>query len=443
LTPHLGWARLQAALRLSPDRARFGLQTGILFVANTADRGFALVSSVVIARHFGAENVGVIGAALVLGAIVSRFSDLGVPDILQREMAQSPQSAPDMLANGLWLRGITNFAMLFFLVVYGRLTTHTANVFAIILLTGLTNAFTGWTALLSAIWAGALRMRYVALGQLFYRLLYTTGVVVVAILNLDTVQLMWVIAVSAGCQLLLSLLITQRRFFPLRVAFHPSTMRAVVSQGWPLGVASILGLTYDRVDVLIASWFLAPALVGNYYSAYNLFISILLFSNAFNNVAFSILSQKAKQSVQAVSQAYWRALALIVLFGCLATIGVLVSADWVVNLLYGQKFELAAVCLRVLSLALPFVFAENLCGVTLTAVGRQKVSMVVVCLAVVVNVVLNLVFIPRWGVLAAAVTTVITEMAILSMAMVYLARLFRRAASAAERQPAEPQPVHG
>jgi len=80
--------------------------------------------------------------------------------------------------------------------------------------------------------------------------------------------------------------------------------------------------------------------------------------------------------------------------------------------------------LRILVFATFIAYFNHLTGYSLIALGKQKVSLIVAIIALVWNVSLNLIFIPRYSYLAAAAITIATEGLVLILTSVYLARKF-------------------
>lgn len=408
------------------SKSKLGLHTSILLTSNLVDRGLAFGGSILIARHLGAADLGVLGPALVLSAIVSRICELGVPLVLQRETAKTSVCSSDLMATALGLRTILNLVMMAFLALYGAFVSGDSGAFLIVLLAGFASVFTGWTQLFSAMFAGLLKMQYVALVQITYRLAYVGGVLTVVVFDLGKNELLIALIGAAALQFGISVVIMQARFFTPNVAFGLKNFGVLVAQSWPLGIAALMTLTYDRVDTLIASWFLDKNAVGNYYAAYNLFTSVFIFSNAFNTTMFSVISRKTSLSNQSVGETYRSALIFMLATGGIASFVLFQSADWIIRLLYTAKYDMASSSLQFLSLAIVFVFMSSLGGVTLNALGLQKVTMIFVSVGVALNVVMNFVFIPLYGVIGAAGTTVATEVCVCLATLVYLARYFHR-----------------
>lgn len=96
-----------------------------------------------------------------------------------------------------------------------------------------------------------------------------------------------------------------------------------------------------------------------------------------------------------------------VLLGLPCAVGTFMLADEMVIIISGIEFAEAAGVLRILMIGFIFkLFGEGFLGnMILLPSKKEKIFMVVCCVAAAVNVITNYIFIPRYGVIAAAGTT--------------------------------------
>jgi len=86
-----------------------------------------------------------------------------------------------------------------------------------------------------------------------------------------------------------------------------------------------------------------------------------------------------------------------------------VLSPWIVNVLAGSDYQMSVVVLRWLLAALFFAYIQHLVGFTLISRNGQLDLLYIGIAALVVNISLNFLLIPRYGLVGAAVVTVITE----------------------------------
>jgi O-antigen/teichoic acid export membrane protein len=109
----------------------------------------------------------------------------------------------------------------------------------------------------------------------------------------------------------------------------------------------------------------------------------------------------------------------------IAIFGVLESARFV-DLLFGERFAPSVPVARVLLPAALFMFLSNFAETTLACVGRWRAIVIASTAALVLNVALNLLWIPRLGAMGSAWATLATEGAYFAMAVAALSRAGHR-----------------
>jgi O-antigen/teichoic acid export membrane protein len=101
---------------------------------------------------------------------------------------------------------------------------------------------------------------------------------------------------------------------------------------------------------------------------------------------------------------------MLAILGLPLAIGAVVTADSIVHVTRG--FEQSIPALRILAPSVALLFVNNAFIYTLTAINRQLDFTRLALFTLAVNVVLNLVLIPPYGYLGAAVASTITEVAL-------------------------------
>lgn len=212
---------------------------------------------------------------------------------------------------------------------------------------------------------------------------------------------------------------------PLRASrrLWPELLRV----GVPVGIAGALVTAYARIDQILVYELAGPRDAGLYGSVYRIleqahFLPISLLTTLAPLTAAAAASDPARlRRLVGVGARY---LAIASLGGLAVS---LFCARPLVVAVYGRKFAEAADALPVLAGAYVLISFGYLVGNLVLLFGLQKIFVGVAAAALVVNVALNVVFVPRYGFLAAAWATLITELvAVVPMGVLALRRLGER-----------------
>ncbi len=183
--------------------------------------------------------------------------------------------------------------------------------------------------------------------------------------------------------------------------------RALLGLSWPVGVALIFNLIYFRMDIFILSYTRPPAEVGIYGLAYQFFEASLAVPIFFANSLFPMLTtlyakDKKEYRVQTKRWGF-----LLTGISALATFG-LITISFIIPFIF-EKFKGSQTALIILALGMPFFYITALLWHMTIVTNRQKLLIPVYFTGGIANVLLNLAFIPKYGYLAAAISTVVSE----------------------------------
>lgn len=189
-------------------------------------------------------------------------------------------------------------------------------------------------------------------------------------------------------------------------------------QGWipllraafPFGVIGLtLGISY-RFDTVLLNIFSGDVPTGHYNAAYNLVFALVTLSNVLNTALYPSLSRQAVTNPESLPKIYERLLRYLLLVALPIAVGGFILARPLVGFLFGPEYGPSAILLAILIWVVPLMFLSEFLGYVVVIAGREALVARAIMISSSVNIVANLVFIPRYGVLAAAMITVITEL---------------------------------
>jgi O-antigen/teichoic acid export membrane protein len=181
----------------------------------------------------------------------------------------------------------------------------------------------------------------------------------------------------------------------------------------PFALTSFLTNLYFDADRVILPIFRPFAEVGWYNLAYKPYEALQFVPLAIQVVVYPLLGVYFVADPARLKVAYARFFKALVLLGWPLTVGTFVLVHGI-NAIFNRSgaFAQSESALRILAFGIVFLFSSSAFYAMLNATNRQQFNAVATGLAAVINIVLNLIFIPFYGYLAASTTTVITEAAL-------------------------------
>lgn len=187
---------------------------------------------------------------------------------------------------------------------------------------------------------------------------------------------------------------------------------ALLKQSWPIAATLSLNVLYFRIDSFLIAYFKNISDVGVYNVAYSVFQSALVLPTFIMNAYYPLM-------LKSLSKVKLMALGLLGL-SLIGTLFILYFAPLVIKILTGEGFSGSETSLQILSLGFPAYFLSALLMWILMAKNKYKSMLLLYTSGTLLNIILNLLFIPKYSYLAASWTTVISEYFILALQVMVL-----------------------
>jgi len=216
-----------------------------------------------------------------------------------------------------------------------------------------------------------------------------------------------------------------RRRVAIRFDGTPAERRALWTEAWPAGVSMTMASIYFYIDTVLLRPLLGEVAVAHYSAAYRLMGFVLMVPVLFSQVVFPVFSRL--WTAGGLDPFFQRTTGLLAGLGLLFPPLIWLLRDDLMALVYPAAYAEGAGALGVVSLAIPLVFAAYPHVLTLLAAGEQRLMMGVSTVGALLNVGLNLWWVPRSGIEGAAWATVATEAFVLAAVAAAVARRARLA----------------
>ena len=189
--------------------------------------------------------------------------------------------------------------------------------------------------------------------------------------------------------------------------FQRPRARALFAESWPLMLSAAAASVYLKIDQIMLGLMRDERAVGIYAAAARM-SEIWYFIPA--AIAASLLPAivlMRSQDLPRYRRRVQRSFNLLLALGITVAVAVALVAQPAVRLLYGEEYAGAGRILLIHVFACPAVFVGNVLSKWLLAEGKTWFSLTRHGLGAVTNVVLNLLLIPRFGGMGAAIATVV------------------------------------
>lgn len=372
---------------------------------------FSLVFvNIIFAREYGPEQFGLFNYVLSIVMVFSIFSSLGMENVLVRDLVKFKDKQGLLLGTAMVMRLSSIVAVIPFLCVLG---------FAM----GLGRAelilfFIVYSVLIvSSLNVAEFYFKSISDGK-FFSLSSIISQVISAVIKLMAILNGWGIEIIAGAMLFeMIVLVLLMHLFYLKSSkgftldFSFDVAKGLIKEIWPLMISSVVVSLYMRLDQLMIGYLLGAVDVG-YYSAVTrlneavYFFPIILVTILYPSLIKLMSSDEVK--FQKVMQNIYSMMFLLAISFSLM---ISVFSEGILDVLYGGEYARANVVFIVHAWCSIFVFMGIVSSKYLVLNGWGRKLLFKSLLGLMLNVILNWVLIPMYGILGAAISTLVGQFA--------------------------------
>jgi O-antigen/teichoic acid export membrane protein len=379
--------------------------TILILVARIVSRVLALVAVVAIGNALGDTRFGEMQTAITYTALVGAITDVGFTALYVREGARERHNLRRYFNNvasiKLFLIAVS-LPILALCLWFAGIETLLLPSFALLVLSG-------YSLLLRSTLYALQRLNF-EIAEIVPETAVILGMALIgAHIHAGAGFFLWAyVAASGFATAYFIVVLLSTRILAPRWQLDVALFRSWIRAGIPLAITYLLTTVYFKLDVPILQHYRTYAEVGWYTFAYRPFEALLFIPATLRTVVFPVLSiyyRDAPNRVLASAEKLFKGLAII---GWPITVGLFLLAPQFIDLLT-SRFPQSAASLRILAIAVVFMFVDNTFPAVLNAIDRQKRYAYVALSGLVINLGLNLILIPRFGYIGASWATVATE----------------------------------
>jgi O-antigen/teichoic acid export membrane protein len=406
-----------------PGDASRVARSGVVQVLAAIGQGMSPLYQILIARLFGAHAQGVYATALsyleVLGRTAVAGSDRGLQRFVAAHRADDrPQMVAQALAAALRLSlpaaVLIMGALMLAAPAIARVTGDAEATFTLRAMSLAIPPFVLLIVLVSATLGARTSRVHLAVRGIAEPLLLAAAALLAYALGSGLPGLAVAHALAYVAAALVAVVGVRR---VLGAGVLAQALRGPAQPGFrrfavPLGLSDTTVALLQRADVIILAAFVDARTVAFYFAAEQLTRSVAGLRHAFDGVAAPLLSESLHLEDRARLRAALKLLTRWVALGTAPIAAALAALRPELLSLFGPQHRVAAGAMGLLLLAQTTTGILGLTPVVLVMSGRSQIFLAMTLFAAAVNVTLNLVLVPRLGLVGAAAATATSVLAL-------------------------------
>ncbi|XOB41507.1 MAG: flippase [Candidatus Nealsonbacteria bacterium] len=383
-----------------------------LIVAEVISKGIGFLVVVWLARHFGPTIYGQWAFALSFVAIFAVLADFGFSTLTVREIARDKFKSAKYIDNIIGMKLILGLVTLGLIAFVIQFLGKEPEIVKLVYFLGIYVVLNTFATFFHSIFRANEKMEYEAASRVIQSV-SLLGLVAFFILNkgsILTISYAYLSAVLIG--IIFTLIFIRCYFSKFFLKINFEICQEIFKEAWPIGLVALATTICYSLGSVLLGLMRSDIEVGWYNAASRIIFAIIPFSSIFFFSFFPQMSRAFKESYDNLKNVVEKYALLMFGVGLPLGIGGFIVAPELIKFLYGQPYLETTLPFQILVWNLTIIFMITLYGNSLWALDKQKDFLKAVLIGATFNIAANLVLIPKYGIIGAAIAALLTEIVI-------------------------------
>lgn len=365
-----------------------------------------------VARILGAGEYGKFSFALAFVSLFVIFFDLGLSGIVTREFAREKEKDKEFLSI-ISLKILLGASALILIFISSFFITSDFEILRVIWILAIFSFLSNFSEIIYAFFRARQKMEYESWATILDAFL-VVGICLFIIFNYPSItNLSYAYLFSTLISLFCLLVFFHFRFFAFKILWRLSIYKKFLAMSWPIALTVLLGTICVYIDSIMMGYLGQIIETGWYSAAYRIAIFTTVPSTIIATSFYPALSKIFKESKMQLQKIWNYYIDSMIALAVPLIVGGLVLAPKIINFAYGGDFLPSILAFQILIIMAGMLYFSSPFMHILVVSNQQRKIFWITAAGAVINIILNLILIPRFSLYGAAISTVITYFVIL------------------------------
>lgn len=368
----------------------------------------SILIGVLVARYLGPERFGTLSLVLSLVALFAIFGTLGLDSVVVRDVVKEPDQSDYILGTAFLLK-MAMVPLTWLVLWLATLALKTdPETFDLVLLVALGMLFQT-SNVIDFFFQAKVKSKYVVFAQIIQ---LSASITLRLVLLYNEMPLIYFAAATILDAVILALGLAYF-YFDQKGRFRLwrwSTRRArkLLSASWPLLLSGVAVVVYMKIDQIMIKQMLGSRELGYYSVAVRISESWYFVPVAITGSLFPAIVIAKEKGQRFYADKMYSIYSLVIWIAIVAAGLFIFLSEPLIDLLFGEAYKPAADVLKLHILAGIFVSSGVANGRWMLTENLQYITTINTVIGAAINILLNLVLLPRYGINGAAIATVLS-----------------------------------
>lgn len=368
--------------------------------------------TILIARYLGVYDYGILGFATSLTGILAIVIDFGINTHIVRHIATDYDSAPKYLGNALPLKSVLAVFTIILTLIIVLIMRCDELTITVTLLFALEIIIKSFISTINGGFQAFEKGKYQGIGNTLLNTILLIFILLAIFSDLGLLGITFAYLISNAIALIYVYVAFTKHVTKPKFEFDKAFCDKIMRYSLPFAITGALYSIYYSIDIIMLTNLVGNAATGIYTASYKLINVITLLYTAYTAVIFPVMSKFFKNDEKLLDVSYEKSIKYLMLIMIPLAMATMIYSVDIIQLIYSAEYLDSAPTLSILIWTVCLLFVASPGNILLQASHKEVTVTKIYAVAAVFNFILNLILIPKFSFIGAAITTVVSDILI-------------------------------
>lgn len=387
-----------------------------MLLAQVLSNVLAFLYMIYAARYLGPVDFGILSFAIAFTTIFAVFADFGLHAFMIRGIARERLVTDRYLFNASFIKIIMAIITFGLIAATINMMGYRGESIIAVYFLGISVVLNSFMLMYMAVYQAHEKLEYIGINQALNAILIFVGTILAIRFEMSITAFALIYVVAGLVCLIYNIVImriqvsfSSNYHFSGFIKFDRSLLKYMIIESIPFGLIALFACAYTWIDSVLLSSMKSDEAVGWYGAAYRPVISLLIIPSALVAAVYPIMSRQHEVAINSLKITFEKSVKYLTIIALPICVGTTLLADRLIPLFYGSEFMPSATIIKILIWTILFSFANVIMAILLYAINKQAIVTKIYFVALLINIILNIVFIPAFSYLGVSIVKVTTE----------------------------------
>jgi len=379
-----------------------------VFFAKIITMGISFLATIYIARSLGPTNYGQLSYTISFVGLFSFLASLGIDQILYRDLIRYPEKRNEYMGSAVGLRLISSIITVFVCIISAILLSPKDVSLVLIFIVSFSFIFSTFQLLNYEFQAEA-KSKFISIVSIFSVLILNILKIIIILSGKGVIYLAFVILLEPILYAIGLIYFRTKEYGSIKNwKFDKQIAIVILKDSYPLILSSAFVVIYSRIDQVMIKNMIDTTSVGLYDSAVKISELLYYIPNIVIWSVFPAIINAQKKSEELYYKRIKKLFFVLILISILTALPTVILSEHIIKIIFGVGFLGAIPVLQ--------IYVWSGIGATLGLLSQQilvsenltKIISISTFLGMTINIILNIIWIPKYGIVGAAYATLIS-----------------------------------